>query len=70
MKFKFEDVFITGSNGWLGRQIVESLINNDSDVLDLEKSNLLSINCLINEHEDSSFFNKYSTYYDDNITQF
>ena len=59
MKFNFEDVFITGSNGWLGRQIVESLINNDSDVLELEKSNLLSINCLINEDEKGSFFKKY-----------
>lgn len=60
MKFKFEDVFITGSNGWLGRQIVESLIYNDPDVLEMEKSNSLTINCLINEDEDDSFFNKYS----------
>ena len=29
MKFDFEDIFITGANGWLGRQLVESLINND-----------------------------------------
>ena len=60
MKFEFEDVFITGSNGWLGRQIVESLIHNDPDVLEMEKSNSLTINCLINETENGSFFKKYS----------
>ena len=51
MKFKFEDVFITGSNGWLGRQIVECLINNDREVLEMEKSTTLKINCLINEND-------------------
>ncbi len=59
MKFDFTDVFITGSNGWLGRQIVESLIKNDPEVLEIEKSATIKINCLINENEDDHFFNKY-----------
>jgi len=59
MKFKFEDVFITGSNGWLGRQIVECLINNDREVLEMEKSTTLKINCLINENENDEFFLKF-----------
>ena len=53
MKFSFKDIFITGANGWLGRQIVESLVNNDPDVLILDKSVDLKINCLININESS-----------------
>ena len=59
MKFEFEEVFITGSNGWLGRQIVESLIENDPEVLEMEKSRKLKINCLINKNETDEFFKKF-----------
>lgn len=59
MKFDFEDIFITGSNGWLGRQIVESLNTNDSNVLDLEKPSDMKINCFIMDSDDVFFFNKY-----------
>jgi nucleoside-diphosphate-sugar epimerase len=59
MKFEFEDVFITGANGWLGRQIVESLITNDPDVLILEKPKNMIINCLINVGESKDFLIKY-----------
>ncbi len=59
MKFDFKDVFITGSNGWLGRQIVESLINPDPNVLVFEKSKKLNINCLINLGESKEFLNDF-----------
>tara|TARA_B110000879_G_C11169564_1_gene512887 strand:- start:75 stop:1124 length:1050 start_codon:yes stop_codon:yes gene_type:complete len=59
MKFDFEDVFITGANGWLGRQIVESLINNDPDVLILKKNKNININCLLHVHDSKDFFIKY-----------
>jgi len=59
MKFKFEDVFITGSNGWLGRSIVQSLIENDPDVLELEKLKHMNVNCLVNIDESLDFFKKY-----------
>ena len=59
MKFEFKEVFITGSNGWLGRQIVNSLITNDPDVLDMKIEKSIKINCLINENETTEFFKKY-----------
>ena len=58
MKFDFEDVFITGANGWLGRQLIESLINNDKDVLEIDKIKDIKINCLLNENENDKFFLK------------
>ena len=60
MKFDFEDIFITGANGWLGRQLVESLINNDKDVLEIDKIKDIKINCLLNENENDNFFIKFN----------
>ena len=48
MKFEFENVFITGSNGWLGKQLVLSLLNDDNEVLIFKKPMNIKINCLIN----------------------
>ncbi len=62
MKFDFEDVFITGANGWLGRQIVEGLINIDPDVLIFKKSKTIKINCLINLNESNQFLNSYGSH--------
>ena len=59
MKFDFKDVFITGSSGWLGKQVIESLINNDPDVLMLEKTYKLNINCFLHESDDPNFLKKY-----------
>lgn len=59
MKFEYNDVFITGANGWLGRQIVSSLINPDPDILIFKKPKKIKINCLINNGESKSFFNKF-----------
>ena len=59
MKFEYTDVFITGANGWLGRQVVESLIKNDSDVLIMEIPKNIKINCLINLSESREFFEKF-----------
>ena len=61
MKFEFKNVFITGANGWLGRQIIESLVNNDPDVLILEKSKKITINCLINFGECKNFLLNYGS---------
>jgi nucleoside-diphosphate-sugar epimerase len=60
MKFEFTDVFITGANGWLGRQLVESLMNNDKDVLKIDKLKDIKINCLLNKNENDAFFLKFN----------
>ena len=57
MKFEFENVFITGSNGWLGKQLVLSLLNDDDEVLIFKKPMNIKINCLINIGESRDFFN-------------
>ncbi len=62
MKFNYEDIFLTGSSGWLGKQVIDSLINNDPDVLVLEKTDKLNINCFMHESEDASFLKKYDNH--------
>ena len=57
MKFEFENIFITGSNGWLGKQLVLSLLNDDNEVLIFKKPMNIKINCLINIGESRDFFN-------------
>ena len=61
MDFNTNLVLITGANGWLGRNLVEILINGDPDcgiIKDPKKG--LKIKCLILPGEDGYFLNSLS----------
>tara|TARA_Y100000768_G_C23989421_1_gene691198 strand:+ start:3011 stop:4063 length:1053 start_codon:yes stop_codon:yes gene_type:complete len=59
MKFKFKEVFITGANGWLGRQLIKGLLEKDEDVLEGFNPPRLRIHSLILPHEDGQFLKNF-----------
>ena len=61
MKFDYKKVYITGSNGWLGRQLTKSFFIDDKDSIIFEKHQDLMINCFILKGEEDSFFSALSS---------
>ncbi len=37
MKFDYDNVYITGSNGWLGKKLIESFFIEDSECIVFKK---------------------------------
>jgi nucleoside-diphosphate-sugar epimerase len=60
MKFNYKKVYITGSNGWLGRQLTKSFFVDDQDIIIFEKHSDLRVECLILENEEDTFFSSIS----------
>ena len=51
MEFNFDQVFITGSTGWLGRQLIKNIINDDNKSLDIVKNKNLEVFAMIHPLE-------------------
>ena len=48
MKFEFNNVYITGAGGWLGKQLIEVLLSPDSNkAIKFSVSNNLKINAMV-----------------------
>ena len=61
MDFGTNDILITGANGWLGRSLVDCLLNGIKNSADIDKPNKkLKIKCLLLDGEDASFFHRRS----------
>mgnify|MGYP000156107118 CR=1 FL=1 len=60
INFNFSKIFITGANGWLGRQLIETLSNGDNDVLENFKPSDYQIRAFLLEGENDIFLDKYS----------
>ena len=56
MKFKYKNVYVTGANGWLGSQLVKTLIHGDDDVIKSFDNNNCSIySFILNSDRKSDF---------------
>lgn len=60
MNFSYKKVFVTGANGWLGRQLMSTFFEDDPECILFEKEKNLKIYCLLRENEDSSFLDSLS----------
>ncbi len=61
MDFGTNEILITGANGWLGKSLVECLVNGIENSFDIEKScKNLKIKCLVIDGEDTSYLEKIS----------
>lgn len=59
MKFNYTKVFVTGANGWLGRQVVQTLMEGDPEVIEeFEPGNLILRNMIL-KGDNEDFFKKY-----------
>ncbi len=47
MKFKYKKVFLTGANGWLGKQMLKTLLLGDEDVIDNFDNNNCNVTSLV-----------------------
>tara|TARA_B110000027_G_scaffold61624_1_gene66202 strand:- start:8562 stop:9611 length:1050 start_codon:yes stop_codon:yes gene_type:complete len=54
MKFKFNNVFVTGANGWLGYQLVKTLLEGDEDVIDNFNNNNCRVTSFILNGDEKS----------------
>ena len=60
MDFGTNKILITGANGWLGKSLIECLLNGIENSLDIDKpSENLKIKCLVLHGEDTSYLEKY-----------
>jgi nucleoside-diphosphate-sugar epimerase len=68
-KIDYSKIFLTGSTGWLGKQILQTLIFGDSDVMDDFETHKSKINCFVNKNDNSSreikFDNHVNLFYGD-----
>ncbi len=61
MNFNSKLILITGANGWLGRNLVESLVNSIPNCSKLEKIDSdVKIRCMVMPNEEISFFEEFS----------
>tara|TARA_A100001015_G_scaffold167595_1_gene186314 strand:+ start:1174 stop:2229 length:1056 start_codon:yes stop_codon:yes gene_type:complete len=60
MKFDYDNVYITGSNGWLGKKLIESFFIEDSECIVFKKKDSLKVNCLITPDESDNFIKSIS----------
>ena len=61
MDFGTNKILITGANGWLGKSLIECLLNGIENSLDIDKpSENLKIKCLVLHGEDTSYLEKIS----------
>ena len=59
MKFNYNQVYITGGNGWLGKTLIRTLINGDKLVLENLEVDNIKITCLdLQSIDDEKFHNK------------
>ncbi len=66
MNFNFKKVFLTGSSGWLGKQLLVSLLNQQSKWVNFEHK--VQIYCLLDNEiskEDKELFNAVNVVYGD-----
>lgn len=61
MKFNYKKVYITGSNGWLGRELTKSFFIDDDDSIIFDKPQDLTVNCFLFKDEEDIFFSKLSS---------
>ena len=62
MNFSANLVLVSGANGWLGRNLVETLINGDPNYKTIEKPQKgLIVRCLVLPGEDVSFLKSLSS---------
>ena len=61
MEFNTNKILITGANGWLGKNLIFSLLNGIEDSTDIDKPNeKIEIKCLVLKGDDTSFIEKQS----------
>ncbi len=60
MNFDFDQVFITGSNGWLGRMLTRSFFVDDEQCIVVSKKNNLDVFCFIHHSENGSYLQSIS----------
>lgn len=53
-KIEYDKIFLTGSTGWLGKQILKTLIYGDSEAIDDFDTYKNKINCLVNSNDNYS----------------
>ena len=59
IKFNYSKIYVTGANGWLGRQLIETLYNGDSEVLENFTPTNYQIKALLLKNDDRSFLNEF-----------
>ena len=58
MNFDYKNIYITGGGGWLGKVLIQTLLNGDPDVLDSFKPFKGRISSFLLENEPNIFENK------------
>ena len=67
MNFDYKTAYVTGANGWLGRQLTKSFFVDDEESIIFKKRDDLKVKCLILDGEEETFLRDLSS--DINIIQ-
>lgn len=66
-------ILVTGANGWLGKNLIDAIVNSNPDCGITLVNNKIEIRCLVKPGEDTSFLNNFSQYiqiYNGDITDY
>ena len=69
MKLTYNNIFITGANGWLGKSLVQTLINGDADVLSEFEKGDYNVHSFVfkNKHTESFTKDSSNTIFEGNL---
>ena len=68
MNFNYKKVFITGSTGWLGKELLKTLLERNNRWINFQVDKSFEVTCLLNEipdQEDKELFNSVRIVYGD-----